>query len=357
MILNNTSEKIGVIGAGSFGSTIANILAEKSEVLIFARDREEFAAIEKAGTSKRGHRFHENVKPVASLEEMAESCRIIFPIVPSANFRSMIQDLSPFLKPYHLLIHGTKGIDIPFPDDIDHEVDRSKVKTMSEVIREETNVVRIGCLAGPNLATEIKDKQPAATVVASKFDEVIVSCKSLLRTPNFQIYGNEDLLGVEWAGILKNAIAIAAGILVGVGYGDNAKALLLTRGMGEMIYLGNALGADAKAFLGLAGIGDLIATCNSKHSRNFTVGYRIAQGEQLEKIIDDMDEVAEGVKTVKVAKLLSDHYEVPAPITQTLYRILFSGLSVEKGIKFLMRYPAEIDADYVDFYRSTTFSR
>jgi glycerol-3-phosphate dehydrogenase (NAD(P)+) len=221
------------------------------------------------------------------------------------------------------------------------------VKTISEVIQEESVVVRVGCLAGPNLSKELSEGHPAATVIASHFNEVIDIGKRLLRNETFQVYGNNDVVGVELAGILKNIIAIAAGALSGLGFGENAKGLLVSRGMVEMVYLGRALGGNTKAFLGVAGIGDLVTTCNSSLSRNFTVGNRLAKGETLQEILASTDEIAEGVKTVRIAKKCADHYKVRAPITNALYRVLFEDMTVQRALEFLMRYPLNVDIDFL----------
>jgi glycerol-3-phosphate dehydrogenase (NAD(P)+) len=263
----------------------------------------------------------------------------------------MMKQLSHYLHPYHILIHGTKGFDVRLPDDQTIEsiptLNRSQVKTMSEVIMEESVVVRVGCLAGPNLSKELAAGQPAATVIASQFNEVIQLGKRLLRNDTFQVYGNNDLVGVELAGVLKNVIAIAAGALSGMGYGENAKGLLVSRGMVEMIYLGRALGGNTKAFLGVAGIGDLVTTCNSSLSRNFNVGQRLAKGETLAEILASTDEIAEGISTVRIAKKCADYYKVRAPITTTLYKVLFEDLTVQRALQYLMRYPLNVDIDFL----------
>jgi glycerol-3-phosphate dehydrogenase (NAD(P)+) len=152
---------------------------------------------------------------------------------------------------------------------------------------------------------------------------------------------------VELAGILKNIIAIAAGALSGLGYGENAKGLLISRGAVEMVYLGRALGGNTKAFLGVAGIGDLVTTCNSPNSRNYTVGYRLAKGERLADILNDMDEVAEGVNTIRVAKRCADAYGVRALITDTLHKVLFEGMTMDEAVQYLMRYPLNVDIDFI----------
>lgn len=341
---------IGVIGAGNFGSAVANLLAPQRKVLLYARDENVIKRIRDTGEN-RGHKMHPNVEPIDDLSMVASECDIIFPIVPSAHFRSMMRHLSDYLRPYHMLIHGTKGFDIQLPPgetitDV-KTLNRSQVKTMSEVILEESVVVRVGCLAGPNLSKELAAGQPAATVIASQFNEVIQIGKRLLRNERFQVYGNNDLVGVELAGVLKNVIAIAAGALSGMGYGENAKGLLISRGMVEMIYLGRALGGNTKAFLGVAGVGDLVTTCNSSLSRNFNIGFRIANGETLEQILKSTDEIAEGINTVLIAKKCADYYKVRAPITATLYKVLFEDLTMKEALQYLMRYPLNVDIDFL----------
>ena len=331
-----TDETVGVIGAGSFGTAMANLLAENCRVLIYARRPEVVERIASTRSSV-GHEVHPRVMPTNDLEQVAQ-CRILFPIVASSGFRSTMQDLSPYLKPSHLLIHGTKGLDVQLPTE-EEPLTREHVRTMSEVIREETVVVRIGCLAGPNLARELGEEQPAATVVASHFDEVIQIGQRLLRSNRFQVYGSADLIGVELCGVLKNVIAIASGALSGLGLGENARALLVSRGLGEMIYLGKALGGNTEAFIGLAGVGDLVATCFSQYSRNFTVGARLAKGETLDHIMQNAEEVAEGINTTRVVKQLADYYNVSAPITQMVYRVLFEGVSADRALEGLMKMP------------------
>jgi glycerol-3-phosphate dehydrogenase (NAD(P)+) len=326
------------------------MLALNREVLLYARDEKVF----KRMVEKRenlGYPIHKRITPTNNLGQLAHECDVIFPMVPSEHFRAMMKRLSPYLHPYHILIHGTKGFDIKLPDGETLEtvktLDRSQVKTMSEVIQEESVVARVGCLAGPNLSRELAQGQPGATVVASHFDEVIQIGQRLLRNDLFQVYENNDLVGIEIAGVLKNIIAIASGALSGMGYGENAKGLLISRGAVEMVYLGRALGGNTKAFLGVAGIGDLVTTCNSPMSRNFTVGYRLAKGESLKQILSDMHEIAEGINTIRIAKKCADHYKVRALITHTLYKVLFEDMTIEKALQYLMRNPLNVDIDFL----------
>lgn len=350
MIFIAMSEKgsIGVIGAGSFGTAIANILSNNKHVYIHTRRSDVVESINSAQIN-RGRKMQNNITATSSLEELAGNCELIFPIVSSRGFREMIRNLSPYLHPNHMLIHGTKGLDVQIPEgdrlSSDYKLDPRKVYTMSEIILEETLVRRVGCLAGPNLAAEILEGQPAATVVASRFDEVIRAGQKALKGPRFQAYSSKDLIGVEIAGVLKNIIAIAAGALSGMGFGENARAMLISRGMIEMIHIGKILGGDVTAFLGLAGIGDLIATCSSPSSRNFTVGYRIAKGESLHDILESMEEVAEGVNTLRIAKGMSNYLKFRAPLTETCYRVAQGDLTVDKGLEFLMKFPYLTDIE------------
>lgn len=349
--MKSSSDKpVGVVGAGNFGTVIANILAENRKVLLYARDEDAVDRMIRK-QENRGHKMHANVEPTGDMAHLARECDVIFPIVPSQHFRSMMKKLGPYLHPYHILIHGTKGFDIKLPKggsiETARTLSRREVKTMSEVICEESVVVRVGCLAGPNLSKELSQRQPGATVVASHFNEVIQVGKRLLRNDRFQVYGNNDLVGVEIAGVLKNIIAIASGALSGLGYGENAKGLLISRGAVEMVYMGRALGGDTKAFLGVAGIGDLVTTCNSPMSRNFTVGYRLAQGEKLKDILESMEEVAEGINTVRIVKKCAEYYKLRPLITDTLYKVLFEGMTVQDALDYLMRYPLNVDIDFI----------
>lgn len=336
---------VGVIGAGSFGTAIADLLAQNTEVLLYARRPEVVQQINEQRLLQ-GQQVHENISATDDLEEVAKRCTLIFPIVPSQSFRSMMRDLRPYLRPYHLLIHGTKGLDISLAPD-EEDLSREHIKTMSQVILEESLVRRVGCLSGPNLSAELLDKQPAATLIASHFNEVIQAGKAVLRSRRFQVYGTSDITGAELAGALKNIVALGSGILGGKGLGQNIWALLVTRGLSEMIHIGRAIGADIKAFLGVAGIGDLIATASSSRSRNYTVGYRLARGESLDSIITDMSEVAEGLRTLRTAKALAQHYNISVPITEILYRVLFREMEIDRAIDFLMTFPYTDDVDFL----------
>jgi len=348
---NSSKEKtIGVVGVGSFGTAIANMLAEKNPVMVYARKEDVVEEINSVHTAT-GKELNTRIVATGNPEQICQNCDILFLMVPSSGFQDVVRTFAPFLFPYHLIIHGTKGLCLNLNPGENLEtvskIKRSQILTMSEVILKETVAVRVGCLAGPNLSKELLQGQPAATVIASKYNEVILEGQRLLRSERFQVYGNSDIIGVELSGVLKNIIAIAAGALAGLGLGENAKGLLISRGMVEMVHLSNALGGSVRAVIGLAGIGDLGATCNSVHSRNFTVGYRLAKGDSLETIMTDMDEVAEGVNTIRIIKAFLGTTDLRAPITENLYRVLFEDLEIEEALQFLMKYPFNVDVDFV----------
>jgi len=346
------SEKnsVGVIGAGSFGTAVANLLAENNHVYLFARKPE---MVEHMLTNRRSGTqvLHENITPTHDLALMARTCFVLFPIVSSDGFKDMIRTLAPFLRPDHILIHGTKGLALKKRGieklNRSSRIAGKNVLTMSQLIRRESVVVRVGCLAGPNLAGEIAQELPAAAVIASRFDEVIHVGHNLLTSNRFQVYGSYDIIGVELAGVLKNILAIGSGIVSGLSLGENARALLITKGWAEIIQLSEVLGADVKSFLGLAGIGDIIATCSSPKSRNYSVGFRLAKGEKINDIRNSMEEVAEGINTIRIANGLANYYGIHCPIIKTLYQGIFEDLNVETGLEYLMRSRKSMDVEFI----------
>ncbi|MFK7980915.1 MAG: NAD(P)H-dependent glycerol-3-phosphate dehydrogenase [Saprospiraceae bacterium] len=348
----STTKKVGVIGAGSFGTAISNLIAlNRIEVLLYSRRQN---VIDKINQERKhyGIPISEHIELTNDIEKVAKECTVIFPIVPSSAFRETMKNLGPFLKPYHILIHGTKGFDLK---EVTEEalmarqvnIMRKHVCTMSEVIRQESIVVKIGCLSGPNLASEILEGQPTATVIASQFTEVIKAGQGILDSAKFHVFGSHEILGAELAGALKNIIALGSGILGGMGMGKNIQAMLITRGLTEMINYGKAMGSTAQPFLGTAGIGDLVATATSKKSRNYTFGYRIGQGETPEDIFMSMPELAEGARTLKIARGLARHYKLHVPITEMLYNVVFEGFDKKRALYYLMKYPYAVDVDFL----------
>ena len=341
--MNEESDQpIGVIGAGSFGTAVATLLSLNNKVLLFTRSKEIAHSIN-TQHQHRGIQLSSNIHATNSIEGIAEKCSLIFPVVPSKNFRAMMQLLGPHLEPKHILIHATKGFDLSGMSEDDNDISpisRKQLKTMSEVIMEESSVLRVGCLSGPNLAKEILEGQPTATVIASQFLEVVELGQKVLSSDAFFVFGTKDIIGAELAGALKNIIALGSGLLYG-------KAMLITRGLHEMIHFGNAMGAQKEAFLGTAGIADLVATSTSKLSRNFTFGRHIGSGKTIEEAIAASKEVAEGARTLKIAYRLAKYYELHVPITETLYNVVYGGYPFDRAIEYLKRFPYTRDVDFL----------
>ena len=336
---------VGVVGAGSFGITVAQLLAVNNNVLLFARHP---SVVEKINATHN----HLNVdlspriKAISSLPTIADTCEVIFPVIPSDDFRDMMKGLGPLLSPRHILIHGTKGLDTTRVKDVMNfsgKIEREDISTMSEVITEESNVLRVGCLSGPNLSKEILEGQPTATVIASEYDEVMNIGIELLSSKKMFVFGSSDILGAELAGAFKNIIAVGSGYLRGKNLGKNVQGLFITRGLHEITFFGGMLGADKSAFLGTAGIGDLIATATSSNSRNFMLGFQLGQGKSLQEILASSDELAEGLRTLRIAYLLSKTEKIRLPIIETLYKIVFENLAFEAALDYLMRYPYSKD--------------
>ena len=342
---SHTADPVGVVGAGSFGLTIAQLLAVNNNVLLYARDPNAVTAINETH-SLIGVTLNKRIRAISDYSELAAKCEVIFPVVPSDDFRNMMHQLGPLLSPRHILIHGTKGLDIAGITDMmlyHGAIHREDVFTMSKVIMQESNVLRVGCLSGPNLSKEILEGQPTATVIASEYDEVVNIGIELLSSKKIFVFGSSDIMGAELAGAFKNMIALGSGYLCGKGLGKNVQGLFITRGLHEITYFGGLLGADKSAFLGTAGIGDLIATATSSSSRNFNFGFQLGQGKKLQEVLSASDELAEGLRTLKVAYLLAKSEKIRLPIIETLYKVVFENLPFETALDFLMRYPYSKD--------------
>ncbi len=343
-----TEEVIGVVGAGSFGTTIATLLGPRYSVLLYSRNPETVARI------NRDHQhldvtLPKTIQATSELSEVGRKCKVIFPVVPSDVFRSVMVQMAPFLEPYHILIHGTKGFDVIDFDDENPwaELHRSQLRTMSEVIVKETRVVRTGCLSGPNLHKEILSGLPAASVIASEFDEVIVTGHRLLNGPRFKIYGSDALLGTEIAGAIKNMIAIGSGIADGLNLGKNVEAFLVTRGLREMILIGESMGADHKAFFGLAGIGDLIVTATSALSRNYSFGQGLARGLSQDQVHKEVNDLVEGVRTIKLMLSFARTHQLEVPLVEMLHAIIYCDLPIQEAMSYLLEYPYSLDVDFL----------
>lgn len=322
---------VAVIGAGSWGTTLAKVAAENGrKVLLWARRAElcdEINATRRNESYLPGAELPLGLEATPDLQRVCDSAGLLLLVVPSHGLRAIAAQLGDFVSGEHVIVHASKGIE------------RESYKRMSEVLREETCVRRLGVLSGPNLARELALRQPAGTLIASRYAEVFQRCQAVLNNGYFRAYASEDVIGAEVGGAFKNVVALAAGVCSGLGLGDNSRALLITRGLAEMVRLGVAMGANALTFAGMAGIGDLIATCSSTLSRNHEVGVRLARGESLEDIQAHMKMVAEGVRTTRALRDFALRYELELPIVRAVHRLLYEGSDVATVLRDLMATP------------------
>jgi len=324
-------ERIVVVGTGAWGTTLAVMLAHQGhEVYLWARAPEEADTLRAARENKRflpGVIFPDKLEITSSLEEVVSSCRMLMLVIPAQRMRKNVRRIGPFLQEDTIILSAAKGLET------------ETALRMSEVIGQELPCEfedNVCVLSGPNLSREIVAGLPAGTVIASRNPEVAEVARDMIMSPGFRVYTHDDVIGVELGGALKNIIALGAGAAQQLGYGDNAKAVFMTRGLAEITRLGVAAGANPLTFAGLAGVGDLICTCASPHSRNHYVGEELAKGRSLQDIQRSMNMVAEGVNTTKAAVKLAQQYEVEMPITELIYQVLFEGKDTHQAIKDMM---------------------
>ncbi len=331
---------VSVIGAGSWGTTLASILAESTgKSYLWARREEVAQEINYSKTNKTyldDAEINPGVFALTDISKAAEESEYLVIAVPSKYFRSVIESLKPFVRPEHKFLSTTKGIE------------QDTLKRMSEILVEllEAGEDRIAVLSGPNHAEEVIRKIPSATVIASKNPELAREFQNLLMRPYFRVYIHTDVTGVEVAATVKNVIAIAAGISDGLGYGDNTKASLITRGLAEMVRLGKVCGAQPSTFLGLAGVGDLVATATSRHSRNRNFGERVGRGEKIEEILSSSKMIVEGVTSAKSVVQLADRYKIDMPITREVYEIIYNGKDPKLSVSSLMEREPKAESDF-----------
>lgn len=331
-------QPIAVLGGGSFGTAIGNLLAENGQqVLQWMRDPEQASAMRINRENPRylkGIKIHPGVQPVTDLQATIEQCDLIFVALPSSALRAVLQPLAAQLAGKSL-VSLTKGIEA------------QSFKLMSQIIEEVVPDAHIGVLSGPNLAREVAEHALTATVVASSDEALCLRVQSVLHGPRFRVYASQDRFGVELGGALKNVYAIIAGMAVALDMGENTKSMLITRALAEMTRFAVKLGANPMTFLGLAGVGDLIVTCSSAKSRNYQVGFALGQGLSLEDAVARLGEVAEGVNTLKVLKAKAQDLDVYMPLVTGLHAILFEGRTLAQVIERLMRADAKTDVDFI----------
>ncbi len=328
------SSPVAILGAGSWGTTLAIHLARKGfEVGLWDISREQ---IEEIGRRRENVKVLPSfplpplVKPTPELMEATSGAKVVVLAIPSHGVREVVGRLKE-LDANTMILSAAKGIE------------EGTLMRMSEVISEVLPGRRVIVLSGPSHAEEVVREIPTTVVVSSKEEQISKYIQDLFMTESFRLYTNPDMVGVELGGALKNTIAIAAGISDGLGFGSNSKAALLTRGLAEICRLGVAMGANPHTFSGLSGMGDLITTCISGYSRNRGLGERIAQGRSLEEALRDIGQVAEGVRTTRAAYELAKRYKVEVPITNEIYGILFKGESPKEAVKRLMLREAKAE--------------
>ncbi len=337
-------QRVAVLGGGSFGTTLANIMAGNGhDVVLWLRDET------RAEEINREHRnsaylpdlpLVDNLKATTNLAEAVADRDFVFMAVPSSSCRSVAREVNKHIDTRSILISTTKGLEAS------HSPEPNGFRLMSEVLHEEIPGQRLGVLSGPNLAKEIAAKQITATVIASNDDALNAGVQELLRCGYFRVYASSDKYGVELAGALKNVYAIIAGMANALGLGHNTIAMLITRALAEMTRFGVRKGADPLTFMGLAGVGDLMVTCMSPLSRNYQVGVALGQGKKLETIIAELGQVAEGINTLKLLKLHAEQIQVRMPLVVGLYEILYHGCSIPEVVGKLMWSEQNRDVEF-----------
>lgn len=318
--------KIAVIGSGSWGSAISVLLAEKdNDVYLWSWIQEETDRLNRDRENKEflpGIPFPDNITCTHDMKECIENAEVIVTAAPSPATRTTAKQMAPFVKKGQIIVNISKGLEGEL--------------RLSEVYKSEIPQADVAVLSGPSHAEEVSRKIPTTVVIASKSKESAEFLQDVFMTERFRVYTSSDVIGVELGGALKNVIALCAGISDGLGYGDNTKAALITRGMAEMSRLGVAMGADAATFAGLSGIGDLIVTGTSTLSRNHTAGTLLGQGLSLEETLKKVHMVVEGVNTATAAYELAKKYGVTTPIIDQAYAVLYQGVNPRDAVNNLM---------------------
>ena len=323
--------RIGVIGAGSWGTTLANLLALKGfQIDLWAFEKEvkdQILAHRENTVFLPGVTLSQSIRPSHDIEEVISNKDLVLIVVPSHVMRETAQKFAGAVSKEAIIVSASKGIE------------NKTHLTMTGVLKEVLHQLpqsRFAVLSGPSFAKEVARRSPTAVTAAAEDAEVARYVQHVFATPYFRVYTSDDMIGVELGGAVKNVIAIAAGIIDGLDLGLNTRAALITRGLTEIKRLGRKLGANPQTFAGLAGVGDLILTCTGNLSRNHTVGNKIGRGQKLSEILDEMRMVAEGVKTAKSVYNLSRKLDVEMPISHQIYFILYEDLSPKEALQNLM---------------------
>lgn len=319
--------KVAVLGGGSWGTTVASLTARNSTVTLWARSKETVNEINEHNSNEKylpGAKLHKSLKASNSIKDTVSDADVIVMGIPAQHMRHVLEKAKPYIRPWVPIINLAKGLEL------------STKMRMTQIIEELMPGHPAGVLTGPNLAKEIHQGKAAAAVIAMVDNTISKELQQVFSSGLFRVYTNDDVIGCELGGALKNIIAIATGMGDGADAGDNTQAAIITRGLSELTRLGVAMGGKRRTFAGLAGMGDLVVTCASAKSRNHYVGFQLGKGKKIDQIIEEMSEVAEGVKTAKVVMELSKEYGVEMPISTEVYKVLYEGNTVNDAFKGLI---------------------
>lgn len=320
--------KVGLLGGGSWGTTVASLIARNAPITLWARDDDTVREINEQHTNLKylpEAKLPAKLTATNDLEKAVSKMDVVVLGIPSQNFREILEDIKNYVRPWVPIISLSKGLEL------------SSRLRMTEIINEVLPEHPRAVLTGPNLAREIMSGYAAASVIAMEDQVIVKTLQKLFHSGLFRVYTNHDVVGCELGGVLKNIIAIAAGMGDGQGAGDNTRSAVITRGLAEITRLGIAMGAEAQTFYGLTGLGDLVATCTSPQSRNRSVGFKLGQGRSIQEIVDGMFMVAEGVKSAPAVIALANQYGVEMPIAQEVYEVCQGESSASKAFRGLLR--------------------
>lgn len=330
--------RVAVLGGGSFGTALASIAADNgADVRQWLRDADLAAEINRSHRNVRylpDYAINPAVRASSDMREVLDGAELVFVAIPSPAFRTVVRQARSWLHADQILVSTTKGIQ------------EEGFKLMSQILEEETGFSHIGVLSGPNLASEIAEKQLTATVIASDDALTRTRVQMALGCDYFRVYAGNDRFGVELGGALKNIYAIAAGMAAALGMGENTRSMLMTRALAEMSRFAVALGANPMTFIGLAGVGDLIVTCSSSLSRNYRVGYALGEGKRLDEAVEALGQVAEGVNTVSLVRDKARQEGIYMPLAEGLYQVLFNDVPARRMAQLLMQNEQSSDVEF-----------
>lgn len=334
-------QKIAVLGPGSWGTALAQVLSENGhEVKIWGNNPAQIDEINTYHTNRHylpDIKIPENIVAVKDISEAIKDADAVLFVVPTKAMRVVAQEFAQNVKNQPILIHASKGLE------------QGTHKRISEILVEEipeANRKAVVVLSGPSHAEEVAVHDITTITAASEDEQAAKYVQDLFMNDYFRIYTNDDVIGVETGAALKNIIAIGAGAIAGLGFGDDAKAAIMTRGLAEISRLGVAMGANPLTFIGLSGVGDLIVTCTSVHSRNWRAGNLLGKGHSLDEVLDNMGMIVEGVSTTKAAMELAERLNIDMPITETIYSVLYEGNDIKQAAKDIMLRDAKVENEF-----------